>query len=183
MNEIRSSLAVSEHDPDWVDAILDWRWTWPIARLLLTALFLVAAAIEITDFPAAAAAQEQVGLHPGWAWAILTIAVQVLGSIIIISGRHVWLGAGMLGVFTGATEFVAHRFWQLSGAAEFQERNEFFEHLGLVAGFIMVALLAEERNRRVGATQPRAGGLQPGREPRPRDRQALGNRTSSRRSP
>ena len=156
MNEIRSSLAVSEHDPDWVDAILDWRWTWPIARLLLTALFLVAAAIEITDFPAAAAAQEQVGLHPGWAWAILTIAVQVLGSIIVISGRHVWLGAGMLGVFTGATEFVAHRFWQLSGAAEFQERNEFFEHLGLVAGFIMVALLAEERNRRVGATQPRA---------------------------
>jgi hypothetical protein len=50
--------------------------------------------------------------------------------------------------FTGATEFVAHRFWELSGLAEFQDRNEFFEHLGLVAGLVMVALLAEERNRR-----------------------------------
>jgi uncharacterized membrane protein YphA (DoxX/SURF4 family) len=183
MNEARSNLAASERDPDWVDAILDWRWTWPIARLLLTALFLVAAAIEITDFPAAASAQDQVGLHPGWAWAILTIAVQVLGSVIIISGRHVWLGAGMLGVFTGATEFVAHRFWELSGAAEFQARNEFFEHLGLVAGFIMVALLAEERNRRGGAAPERSGGLQPSRRPRARDPQVLDNQTSGRGSP
>ena len=182
MNELRSNVAASEHDPDY-DAILDWRWTWPIARLLLTILFLVDAAIEVTNFPAAAAAQEQVGLHPRWVWAIVTITVQVLGSILIISGRHVWLGAGMLGVFTGATEVVAHRFWQLSGAAEFQERNEFFEHLGLVAGFIMVALLAEERNRRGGVTPQRTGGLQPSRSPRPRDRQVLGNRTSSRRSP
>jgi uncharacterized membrane protein YphA (DoxX/SURF4 family) len=145
MKDTGLNLAGPERDPDWVDAILDWRWTWPIARFLLTALFLVDAAIEV---PAAAAAQEQVGLHPGWVWAMVTLAVQIVGSIIIISGRHVWLGAGMLAVFTGATEFVAHRFWEMSGALQFQERNEFFEHLGLVAGFIMVALLAEERNRR-----------------------------------
>ena len=159
MNDIGLKLTAAERDPDWVDAILDWRWTWPIARLCLSSLFLVAAAIEILDFPAAAAAQEHVGLHPGWAWAIVTITVQVVGSTIIISGRHVWLGAGMLGVFTGATEFVAHRFWELSGAAEFQARNEFFEHLGLIAGFIMVALLAEERNRRAAA--PRCVGQSP----------------------
>lgn len=63
------------------------------------------------------------------------------------------LGAGILAGFTGATEFVAHRFWELSGAAEFQARNEFFEHLGLVGGLVMVALLAEERNRRVNEAQ------------------------------
>jgi uncharacterized membrane protein YphA (DoxX/SURF4 family) len=149
------SLVASERDPDWVDAILDWRWTWPIARLFLTALFLLGAAIEILDFPAAAATQEQFGLHPGWLWATATIAVQLVGSAIIISGRHVWLGAGMLGVFTGATEFVAHRFWELSGLARFQARNEFVEHIGLVGGLIMVALLAEERNRRGGASSRR----------------------------
>jgi uncharacterized membrane protein YphA (DoxX/SURF4 family) len=156
LGDISLKPTAAEHDPDWVDAILDWRWTWPIARLCLTALFLLAVAIEVLDFPAAAAAQAHVGLHPGWAWAIVTITVQLVGSVIIISGRHVWLGAGMLGVFTGATEFVAHRFWELSGLAEFQARNEFFEHIGLVGGFIMVALLAEERNRRGQAAQ-RAG--------------------------
>jgi uncharacterized membrane protein YphA (DoxX/SURF4 family) len=150
MKDIGSNPPASEHDPGWVDVILDWRWTWPIARLLLTSLFLLAAAVEILDLPAAAAAQEHFGLRPGWLWAIVTITVQLIGSIIIISGRHVWLGAGILAVFTGATEVIAHRFWELSGSAEFQARNEFFEHLGLVAGLVMVALLAEERNRRAG---------------------------------
>ena len=153
MNDIGSNPTDSERAPGWVDAILDWRWTWPIARLCLASLFLVAAAIEILDFPAAAATQQHFGLYPGWMWAIVTIAVQLVGSVIIISGYHVWLGAGILAGFTGATEFVAHRFWELSGAAEFQARNEFFEHLGLVAGLVMVALLAEERNRRGGAAQ------------------------------
>jgi hypothetical protein len=55
MSDIGSNTTSSEHDPDWVDAILDWRWTWPIARLCLTSLFPLAAAIEILDFPAAAA--------------------------------------------------------------------------------------------------------------------------------
>lgn len=61
------------------------------------------------------------------------------------SGRYVWLGAGMLAVFTGATEIVAHRFWELSGAAEFAARNEFFEHIGLIAGFILIANMARAR--------------------------------------
>jgi hypothetical protein len=52
MNDISSNLTASERDTAWVDAILDWRWTWPIARLCLASLFLVAAAIEVLDFPA-----------------------------------------------------------------------------------------------------------------------------------
>lgn len=91
MNDISSNLTTSKRDPAWVDAILDWRWTWPIARLCLASLFLVAAAIEILDFPAAAATQQHFGLYPGWAWAIVAITVQLFGSVIVISGYHVWL--------------------------------------------------------------------------------------------
>jgi uncharacterized membrane protein YphA (DoxX/SURF4 family) len=69
------------------------------------------------------------------------------GVLIILSGRYVWLGAGMLAVFTVLTEVIAHRFWELSGAAEFAARNEFFEHFGLIAGFVMVAALAREHHR------------------------------------
>jgi hypothetical protein len=29
MNDTTSNPPVSERDPGWVDAILDWRWTWP----------------------------------------------------------------------------------------------------------------------------------------------------------
>ena len=134
-------------DPRWVDAILDLPLTWPLARLALVSLFLVAALMEVLDFSSAVRAQEAVGLRPGAFWAVVVIAVQVTGSLIILSGRWIWLGSGMLGGFTAATTVVAHRFWELSGQARFEARNEFFEHFGLVAGFVLVALLAEDRKR------------------------------------
>jgi uncharacterized membrane protein YphA (DoxX/SURF4 family) len=141
-------------DPDWVDVILEWRWTWPIARSLLTLIFIVAAIVEIADFRAAVAAQAQFGMYPPVLWAVLTIIVQIAGSAIIISGRRIWLGAGILAAFTAATNVVVHRFWEFSGQARFDSRNEFFEHLGLVGGLILVAILAEERRRLRARTLP-----------------------------
>lgn len=147
---MKLSMILPEQAPRWADAILDWPWTWPITRLALTSLFLVAVAVEIGDFPGAVATQAHFGLHPAWLWASAAIAVQLVGSLVVLSGRYVWLGAGLLAVFTGATEIVAHRFWELSGAAEFAARNEFFEHLGLIAGFVMVANVARARHRTIG---------------------------------
>ena len=37
-------------DPRWVDTILDLSLTWPLARLGLVSLFLVAALMEVLDF-------------------------------------------------------------------------------------------------------------------------------------
>ncbi|HEX3366055.1 DoxX family protein [Phenylobacterium sp.] len=143
---MKLSTILPEQAPRWADAILDWRWTWPITRLALISLFLEGLAVEFGDLPGAVATQAHFGLHPAWLWAGATIAVQLAGSLVILSGRYVWLGAGMLAVFTGVTEVVAHRFWELSGAAEFAARNEFFEHLGLIAGFIMAANAARARH-------------------------------------
>ena len=134
-------------DPDWVDAVLEWRWTWPIARNMLTLPFIVAAIVEIADFRAAVAAQAHFGMYPPVVWAVWAIIVQIAGSVIIISGRRIWLGAGILAVFTAATNVVVHRFWEFSGQARFESRNEIFEHFGLVGGFVVVAILAEERQR------------------------------------
>jgi uncharacterized membrane protein YphA (DoxX/SURF4 family) len=134
-------------DPDWVDVVLEWRWTWPIARGMLTWLFIIAAIVEIEDFRAAVAAQAHFGMYPPMFWAVVTIIVQITGSVIIISGRRIWLGAGILAVFTASTNVVAHRFREFSGQDIFEFRNEFFEHLGLVGGLVLVAILAEERQR------------------------------------
>jgi uncharacterized membrane protein YphA (DoxX/SURF4 family) len=121
---------------------------------MLTLLFIVAAIVEIADFKAAVAAQAHFGLYPPVFWAVLTIIVQITGSAIIISGRRMWLGAGILAVFTAATNVIVHRFWEFSGQAKFESRNEFFEHLGLVGGFVLVAILAEERRRLRGRALP-----------------------------
>ena len=134
-------------NPRWVAAILDWRWTWLIARTALIGAYLLGGLTKLLDFPSAIAEQEHFGLRPGWFWAAATIAVELIGPALIVWGRWVWLGAGMLGVFTGVAAVLANNFWALRGPARFASANAFFEHIGLIAGFVMAALLAERAGR------------------------------------
>ena len=142
-------------DPRWVDSALDWRWTWFCARVALTGAYILGGLTKLFDFPAAMAEQEHFGLHPGWLWAAVTIAIELAGPALIISGRFVWLGAGALGVLTAVASVLANNFWDLQGQARFTATNNFFEHFGLIAGFVLAALLAEHDQRQAsGATPP-----------------------------
>ena len=141
--------ALAKPDPDWVDAILDWRWTWLLARFGLTGAYILGGIAKALDFPAAVAEQDRFGLHPAWLWAIAAIAIELIGPLLVISGRYAWFGAGALGVLTAIATYVANDFWNMEGAARFTALNAFFEHVGLIAGFVMAALIAEHDNRRL----------------------------------
>ena len=90
------------------------------------------------------AEQEHFGLHPAWIWAVLAIAIEIGGSLLVVAGRLVWLGAGALGVLTAIAMLVANDFWSMTGHDQFVALNTFFEHLGLIAGFVLVSIRAEE---------------------------------------
>ena len=137
-------------DPRWVDAVLDWRWTWRLARVALTSAYILGGVTKLLDFPAAVAEQEHFGLHPGWLWAAVTIAVELIAPALVIVGRWVWVGAGALGVLTAVATVVANDFWNQQGQARFAATNSFFEHIGLIAGFVLAALLSEHVQRSGG---------------------------------
>ena len=139
---------MANDDPRWVDAVLDWPWTWFVARIGLTGAYILGGLTKLFDFPAAAAEQQHFGLNPGWLWASVAIVVELTGPLLVISGRFVWFGAGALGVLTGIATLAANDFWNMQGAARFAAANAFFEHIGLIAGFIMAALIAEHEKRR-----------------------------------
>jgi uncharacterized membrane protein YphA (DoxX/SURF4 family) len=126
---------------------LDWRWTWLCARLALTGAYVLGGLTKLLDFPAAVAEQDHFGLRPGWIWAAVTVGVELIGPVLVISGRFVWLGAGALGVLTAVASVLANDFWNQHGHARFTAINGFFEHLGLIAGFVLAALLAEHEQR------------------------------------
>ncbi len=134
-------------DPRFVDAILDWPPTWFVARLLLVGAYLVGALAKLADWPGAVAEQAHFGMAPAALWAGITIAVELIGPALILVGRLVWLGAGMLGVFTVLAACLANPFWALQGPARFAATNAFFEHLGLAGGFVLAALVAEHARR------------------------------------
>jgi uncharacterized membrane protein YphA (DoxX/SURF4 family) len=130
--------------PRWISDLLSWQWTWRLARAALVSAYLIGGVNKLFDFTAAVAEQEHFGLHPAWLWAVLTILLEIGGSLLVVAGRLVWLGAGALGVLTAVAMLVANDFWSMVGQDRFMAINTFFEHLGLIAGFVLVSIRAEE---------------------------------------
>lgn len=142
--------------PSWVSVILRWQLLWPAARLALVSAYILGGFAKLHDFHGAVAEQEHFGLAPGWLWAASAIAVELGGSALVVANRLVWLGAGGLGVLTFVAMLTANAFWTLGGHERFMATNAFFEHLGLIAGLVIVAIRADERSSQP-ARSPRSG--------------------------
>ena len=57
-------------------------------------------------------------------------------------------------VFVAA--FAANHFWTMAGQTRFAATNEFFEHFGLISGFVIAALLADHDERKKRSDARRA---------------------------
>jgi uncharacterized membrane protein YphA (DoxX/SURF4 family) len=131
------------------------RW---FALLLLCSAFLQGAIDKSMDFPSAVAEMKHFGLAPSAPLAVAVIVLEFGASLMILLGRGRWLAALALAAFTFAATFLANRFWELEPPARIVAANGFFEHLGLVGAFILVAWndLAERRTR-LFADNPASG--------------------------
>ena len=138
----RLGMHAKADNPRWVRAILSWPWLLLISRIALVSSFLIGGMQKLTDFPAAVAEQAHFGLQPAWLWATAAIMVELGGSALVIVGRWVWLGAGGLGVLTAVAMLTANDFWAKTDHDRFMAVNAFFEHLGLIAGLVLISLLS-----------------------------------------
>lgn len=115
-----------------------------LAASLLTLPYWTSALAKLADWNGAVAEAAHFGLRPAMLVAALTIVVQLIGSLAIIAGRGAWLGAGALGIFTALATLIAHPFWRIADPmTRFHERNTFFEHVGLIGGLMLAAILRE----------------------------------------
>lgn len=138
---------MSLDNPRIVAAILDWPGTAFLARLALTGPYMLGGIMKLTDWQGAVAEQAHFGMQPAALFAAATIAVELVGTALILADRLAWLGAGMLGIFTLLAAMVANAFWRMDGQDRFMATNAFFEHLGLVGGFVLIAILSPRRLR------------------------------------
>ena len=125
------------------------RW---VALLLLCAAYIQGPLTKIADFPGAMAEMEHFGLAPAPLFAVGVIIFELAMSVLILIGRWRWLAALALAAFTLAATFVAIRFWELpAGQGRAMAMNAFFEHLGLIGGFILIVL--DDRSRHKGGAR------------------------------
>lgn len=114
------------------------RW---VAMLLLCGAYIQGPVTKILDFSGAIAEMNHFGLSPAPVFAVLVIVFELTASAMILVGRWRWLAALCLAGFTLVATFIALRFWELpAGQDRMMATNAFFEHLGLIGGFLLVAL-------------------------------------------
>ena len=112
-----------------------------LGLLGLCAAYLQGGFNKLLDYPGAVAEAVHFGLPVPGLTAAATIAVELLASALILSGRLRWLGALALCAFTLAATFIANRYWALPpGQERFMAANAFYEHLGLAGAFLLLAL-------------------------------------------
>jgi XapX domain-containing protein len=116
-----------------------------VALLGLCAAYLQGGLQKLLDFGAAVSEAQHFGLPAAPLIAAATIATELGGSILVLSGFYRWIGALGLAGFTLIATFVANRFWEIAPTERFMVENAFFEHLGLVGGFLLVAILDVRR--------------------------------------
>jgi uncharacterized membrane protein YphA (DoxX/SURF4 family) len=112
------------------------RW---LALLALCAAYLQGGLNKAFDFAGATAEMRHFGLPYAGPLAALTIVVEIGASLLILAGVYRWAGALVLAGFTLCATLVANRFWEMVPPERFMAANAFFEHIGLIGGFILVA--------------------------------------------
>ena len=112
-----------------------------VALLGLCAAYIQGGLTKLLDFNAAIAEAQHFGLPFATVAAGATIVTELAGSALSLTGVYRWLGALWLAGFTLVATFVANRFWEIQLPERFMVENSFFEHLGLVGGFLLIAWL------------------------------------------
>ncbi|UVF19347.1 DoxX family protein [Microvirga terrae] len=128
-----------------------------LARLALASPFLISGVVKLADFGGAVNEVVGLGLQPAAPIAGLVIATQLGGSILFLARRTCWLGArrtcwlgaGILAVFTALATLLAHPFWAFEGPDRGRQTATFFEHVAIVGGLGLAALLANGRGTRL----------------------------------
>lgn len=130
--------------PDAIALILDNPFTLFLARALLTLLFWMAGLFGVFNFSLVLREMEDASLPFPKSCAIAMIICQLVGSALIITNVYGlgWLGAGALGIFTLLSIPLGHPFWKFEEPRKTHEFQIALEHITVVGGLLMAAILS-----------------------------------------
>lgn len=111
------------------------------ALLALCSAYIQGGLTKAFAFDAAIAEMHRFGLEPAALFAGAAITFELGASILILAGFLRWAGALLLAIFTMIVMLIVNRFWSIDASHRLMVENGFFEHLGLVGGFLLAAWL------------------------------------------
>lgn len=111
-------------------------------RVVLTTFFWMAGLFGLLNFGVIIDEMVTEKLPAPVAFAVATIATQLIGSALLISNYRGlgWIGAGTLAVFTLMTIPIGHAFWTFAEPKRTAEFHIALEHITVVGGLLLAGL-------------------------------------------
>lgn len=117
-----------------------------VARILLVVLFLVFGWGKLTDYSGTVSAMSRTGLPLPQIAALVAMAVEFLGAIALILGIWTRPIAVLFAFYTLATALIAHRYWEMTGAAQYGSEINFYKNLSIMGGFLLLYVTGPGRH-------------------------------------
>lgn len=115
-------------------------YTWLVIRLLMAAMFIESFVDKLLHWNRYAAETASLGIPLPAVALGLAVATEIFGSIALISGKWIGLGALALAGYVFVLGFFYFDFWNKEGIDALMARKEFLKDFAVVAGLLLIAL-------------------------------------------
>lgn len=116
-----------------------------VGRILLVLIFPLAGYLKATGWTAAVALMQSKGLPVPPLTAAFVIAVEFVLPALIILGLWTRPAALCLALYTVATAFIGHPFWNAAPAAWFGQFANFWKNISMAGGMVVLAMAGPGR--------------------------------------
>jgi putative oxidoreductase len=128
-------------------------WMLLIGRCGLASLFVLGAFNKSIAYVETATRMDGVGLSPAFILLPLTMLLEGAGGLLLASGTRFAPYAGLaLAVFTLATNWYFHRFWEVDATLAPLERSLFFKNIAVTGAllFVSASLFRDQAMLKIG---------------------------------
>ncbi|EPB0481479.1 DoxX family membrane protein, partial [Providencia stuartii] len=108
--------------------------------------FISSGLAKVFDYENSLAEMRAAGLHPDWFFNIASAFVLLVGSLLVLFNRLLWLGTGALAVFLFLTIVIVHTFWSYTGEEAKLAMFWAIEHTSVIGGLMAVAIAGHFRD-------------------------------------
>ena len=116
-----------------------------MARVLMMALFILFGWSKVTSFSGTVAYMASTGAPVPIVSAITAIVMELVVGIALVFGFYTRPLALVLAVYTLATAFIGHRFWNMSGAARYNNLIHFYKNVSIFGGLLLLCVTGPGR--------------------------------------
>ena len=112
--------------------------TFAMGRVLLGALFFISAINKILGFSFVSGWMASAGLPMPDLLLVLTIAIEMIGGLMLITGWHARYAAVGLAIFLVPVTLVFHAFWSADAATFNDQLTAFLKNAAIFGGMLLV---------------------------------------------